>query len=288
MDSARLTLDASTEHDAPRSHLGVRNESVTHGSRNGGTTFGIRNGTGGHRVRNMHAQVMGNGNGAGTIALPRPGTLDLTPADERYEREHGLLARGIKRTFDIVGAVLLVAILAPALLMIAFLIKADSPGPILFRQRRIGQDGRAFSMFKFRTMVDGADAHKPALLHLNQAAEGLFKIDGDPRVTRVGAWLRATSLDELPQLLHVITGKMSLVGPRPLVPEEDARITGSQRRRLQMRPGMTGVWQVGGASAVPIREMVKLDTGYVDDWSLWTDVRVLAETAGHVVLRKGL
>jgi lipopolysaccharide/colanic/teichoic acid biosynthesis glycosyltransferase len=236
----------------------------------------------------MHAQVMGNGSGAGTIALPRPGTLDLTPADERYEREHGLLARGIKRTFDIVGAVLLVAILAPALLMIAFLIKADSPGPILFRQRRIGQDGRAFSMFKFRTMVDGADAHKPALLHLNQAAEGLFKIDGDPRVTRVGAWLRATSLDELPQLLHVITGKMSLVGPRPLVPEEDARITGSQRRRLQMRPGMTGVWQVGGASAVPIREMVKLDTGYVDDWSLWTDVRVLAETAGHVVLRKGL
>ncbi len=172
--------------------------------------------------------------------------------------------------------------------MMAFLIKADSAGPILFRQRRIGQDGRAFSMFKFRTMVEGADAQKSDLLHLNGAAEGLFKIDGDPRVTRVGRWLRATSLDELPQLLHVITGKMSLVGPRPLVPEEDARIIGSQRRRLQVRPGMTGVWQVGGASSIPIHEMVKLDTGYVDGWSLWTDVRLIAETAGHVVLRKGL
>jgi lipopolysaccharide/colanic/teichoic acid biosynthesis glycosyltransferase len=284
MDSARLNSEALAEHDAPRSHRSVRNGSVTHGS----TTRGIRNGSATHRVRNSHAQVMSNGNGAGTIALPRPGTLDLTPTDEQYEREHGLLARGIKRTFDIVGAALMIAILAPAWLMMAVLIKADSPGPILFRQRRIGQDGRAFSMFKFRTMVDGADAQKATLLHLNEAAEGLFKIDGDPRVTRVGHWLRATSLDELPQLLHVITGKMSLVGPRPLVPEEDARIIGSQRRRLQMRPGMTGVWQVGGASSIPIRDMVKLDTSYVDDWSLWTDVRLIAETAGHVVLRKGL
>lgn len=222
------------------------------------------------------------------MALPRPGTLDLTPADERYEREHGLLARGTKRAFDMVGAALMIAILAPAWLMMAFLIKADSAGPILFRQRRIGQDGKAFSMLKFRTMVDGADAQKAALLHLNEAADGLFKIDGDPRVTRVGRWLRATSLDELPQLLHVITGKMSLVGPRPLVPEEDARIIGSQRRRLQMRPGMTGAWQVGGASSVPIREMVKLDTGYVDNWSPWIDVKLITVTAAHVILRKGL
>jgi lipopolysaccharide/colanic/teichoic acid biosynthesis glycosyltransferase len=270
MDAARLNSEALAEHDAPRSHMAVRN------------------GTTNHRIRRTHSGMMSNGSSAGTIALPRPGTLDLTPADKRYEREHGLLARGIKRTFDIVGAALMIAILAPAWLMMAVLIKADSPGPILFRQRRIGQDGRAFSMFKFRTMVDGADAQKAALLHLNEAAEGLFKIDGDPRVTRVGHWLRATSLDELPQLLHVITGKMSLVGPRPLVPEEDARIIGSQRRRLQMRPGMTGVWQVGGASSIPIRDMVKLDTSYVDDWSLWTDVRLIAETAGHVVLRKGL
>jgi lipopolysaccharide/colanic/teichoic acid biosynthesis glycosyltransferase len=232
--------------------------------------------------------MVGNGNGAGTIALPQPGTLDLRRAEEQYERVHGPLGRGVKRAFDLIGALLLVAILAPAWLMIAFLIKADTPGPILFRQRRVGRDGRAFSMFKFRTMVDGADAHKSALLHLNEAADGLFKIDGDPRVTRVGSWLRATSFDELPQLLHVITGKMSLVGPRPLVPEEDALISGSQRRRLQMRPGMTGVWQVGGASSIPILEMVELDTGYVDSWSPWVDVKLLAVTAGHVVMRKGL
>jgi lipopolysaccharide/colanic/teichoic acid biosynthesis glycosyltransferase len=159
---------------------------------------------------------------------------------------------------------------------------------VLFRQLRIGRDGRAFSMLKFRTMVDGADEQKAALRHLNVAADGLFKIDGDPRVTQVGRWLRATSLDELPQLVHVLTGKMSLVGPRPLVPEEDARIMGSQRRRLRMRPGMTGIWQVNGASAIPIREMVKLDAGYVDNWSLWVDAKVLAVTAAHVVMRKSM
>src|SRR5262249_42606359 len=147
---------------------------------------------------------------------------------------------------------------------------------------------KTFSMLKFRTMVDGADEQKTALLHLNEAADGLFKIDGDPRVTQVGRWLRATSLDELPQLLHVVTGKMSLVGPRPLVPEEDAQITGAMRRRLQMRPGMTGVWQVNGASAIPIQEMVELDGGYVDDWSLWLDAKLLLVTAEHVVMRRSM
>jgi lipopolysaccharide/colanic/teichoic acid biosynthesis glycosyltransferase len=229
------------------------------------------------------------GNGAGTIALPPPGTLvEVAPDAEHYEREHGLLGRGIKRMIDLVGATLLVILLAPIWLMIALLIKADSPGPILFRQRRIGRDGKAFSMLKFRTMVDGADAHKPALLHLNEAADGLFKINGDPRVTRVGRWLRATSLDELPQLLHVVTGRMSLVGPRPLVPEEDAQIVGAHRRRLQVRPGMTGAWQVAGASSIPINEMVILDSDYVSDWSLWVDVKLLAVTASHVVRRRGL
>jgi lipopolysaccharide/colanic/teichoic acid biosynthesis glycosyltransferase len=104
----------------------------------------------------------------------------------------------------------------------------------------------------------------------------------------MGTWLRATSLDELPQLFHVVTGKMSLVGPRPLVPEEDELITGANRARLQMRPGMTGVWQVGGASRIPISEMVELDRRYVDEWSLWVDARLLAETAAHVFLRRGL
>ncbi len=214
--------------------------------------------------------------------------LEIAGPTAPYERKHGAVARAAKRTFDVAGALLLIVLLAPALLVIALLIKADSPGPILFRQRRIGRDGQPFSMLKFRTMVDGADSYKPALLHLNQAADGLFKIDGDPRVTRTGNWLRATCLDELPQLLNVMTGKMSLVGPRPLVPEEDAKILGSQRRRLQMRPGMTGAWQVAGASAVPIDEMVELDSGYVEGWSLWGDVKLIAVTGSLVLMRKGI
>jgi len=247
----------------------------------------IREANGSKRIRAAQLQhVITNGNGAGAIAVPRPRRLgELAPA---YVREHGLIARAVKRSCDVVGAILLVAILSPLWAMIALLIKADSPGPILFRQWRIGQDGRPFAMLKFRTMIDGAEAHKPTLLHLNEAGDGLFKISTDPRVTRFGRWLRATCLDELPQLLHVITGRMSLVGPRPLVPEEDVQITGRDRHRLSMRPGMTGVWQVGGASSIPIHEMVRLDSGYLDDWSLWTDVRLIAETAAHVVMRKGL
>jgi lipopolysaccharide/colanic/teichoic acid biosynthesis glycosyltransferase len=233
--------------------------------------------------------VMNNGNGAGAIALPRPGALgEISPAPQSYVGGHGRLARAVKRTFDVVGAVLMMAILAPLWLVIALLIKADSPGPILFRQRRIGKDGKPFWMLKFRTMVDGADAEKPALLHLNEAGEGLFKIGTDPRVTRVGRWMRSTCLDELPQLLHVVTGQMSLVGPRPLVPEEDAQISGQDRHRQSVRPGMTGIWQVGGASAIPINEMVALDRSYVENWSPWLDVKLLAETVLLVVLRKGL
>jgi lipopolysaccharide/colanic/teichoic acid biosynthesis glycosyltransferase len=240
-------------------------------------------------MRETHAQIASGGSRAGTITLPSPGTAPgFAHEGEWYEREHGRFARGLKRTIDLIGAILLLIVLAPLWIPIALLIRTDSPGPILFRQRRIGRDGEAFSMLKFRTMVDGADAHKPTLLHLNEAGDGLFKINQDPRVTRVGRWLRATSLDELPQLLHVVAGRMSLVGPRPLVPEEDARIIGAQRRRLQMRPGMTGVWQVAGASAIPIHEMVVLDSGYINDWSLWLDVKLIAQTGGHVIRRKGI
>ena len=237
-------------------------------------------------ARQMRQRI--SGNGAATAAVSPPEGLEIAAPATPYERQHGPVERATKRAFDVVGALLLIVLLAPALLVIALLIKADSPGPILFRQRRIGRDGRPFSMFKFRTMVDGADSFKPALLHLNEAADGLFKIEGDPRVTRSGNWLRSTCLDELPQLVNVIAGQMSLVGPRPLVPDEDARIRGSQRRRLQMRPGMTGAWQVAGASAIPISEMVELDSGYVEGWSLWSDVKLIAVTASLVLLRKGL
>jgi lipopolysaccharide/colanic/teichoic acid biosynthesis glycosyltransferase len=286
MDSARLEQNASLDHDAPRSHAtGIRSDSLTLAERTG-TIQGTRGGGPRQRVRGVRQTI--NGNGAGAVALPRPGAIEITPADEVYPRQHGPLARGVKRAFDLIGALLMIAVLSPALLVIALLIKSDTPGPVLFRQRRIGRDGKAFWMLKFRTMIDGADDHKHTLLHLNQAADGLFKIDGDPRITRVGNWLRATSLDELPQLLHVVAGKMSLVGPRPLVSEEDEQITGANRSRLQMRPGMTGVWQVGGASRIPIAEMVELDRRYIDGWTLWVDVKLLAETATHVLLRRGL
>ena len=196
-------------------------------------------------------------------------------------------ARWVKRAFDLFGAMLLILLTTPLWLTIALLIKADSRGPVLFRQRRVGRDGRHFNMLKFRTMVDGADARKPGLLHMNQAADGLFKIYDDPRVTGVGRWLRSTWMDELPQLLQVVTGKMSLVGPRPLVPDEDAQIEGEGRARLAVRPGLTGRWQAGGASSIPIDEMVKLDCAYVEDWSLWLDVKLVLKTAWNVVRRRG-
>ena len=200
----------------------------------------------------------------------------------------GAVARALKRTFDLVAVLLLIVLLAPLWLAIALLIKADSPGPILFRQRRIGRDGRSFWIYKFRTMVDGADARKPALIHLNDAAEGLFKISDDPRVTKIGRWLRATCLDEAPQLINALIGQMSLVGPRPLVPDEDAQIRGVYRERLKARPGMTGPWQVNGASAIPIHEMVLLDRYYIETWSLWLDLKLLLKTASLVLARRGL
>jgi lipopolysaccharide/colanic/teichoic acid biosynthesis glycosyltransferase len=197
------------------------------------------------------------------------------------------VATAAKRVVDIALSALLLAIGAPLFLLFALLIKADSPGPVLFRQPRVGRHGEVFGMLKFRTMTRDAESRKLALLELNEAPDGLFKISADPRVTRIGRFLRTTSLDELPQLLHVLTGRMSLVGPRPLVPEEDALIDGGNRQRLEMRPGMTGPWQVAGASRIPIREMVVLDREYVAGWSVLGDLGLLVRTAPHVLRRRG-
>jgi lipopolysaccharide/colanic/teichoic acid biosynthesis glycosyltransferase len=166
-------------------------------------------------------------------------------------------------------------------------IKIDSPGPALFRQRRIGRDDEEFEMLKFRTMADGADGQKAKLRALNEA-DGLFKIAEDPRITRIGRLLRRTALDELPQLLNVLRGDMSLVGPRPLVPEDDQGIVGWQRRRLHLTPGITGHWQVLGSARVPLQEMVKIDYLYGANWSLWGDVKLLLRTIGYIMSRRGL
>jgi exopolysaccharide biosynthesis polyprenyl glycosylphosphotransferase len=195
--------------------------------------------------------------------------------------------RAIKRAVDICGAAALLVMAVPVGVAIALAVRLTSPGPIFFRQRRIGRDGRPFSMWKFRSMVRDAEARKQHLRARNEA-HGLFKIADDPRVTSVGRFLRQTSLDELPQLFNVLRGDMSLVGPRPLVPDEDSAIAGWHRRRLYMRPGMTGVWQVMGSARVPMAEMVELDNLYVVSWSPWLDLKIVIRTLRVVLTRRGM
>jgi lipopolysaccharide/colanic/teichoic acid biosynthesis glycosyltransferase len=186
------------------------------------------------------------------------------------------------------GAALGLLAISPLMIAVAVAVKLDSRGPVFFRQLRVGRHGQRFFMLKFRTMVPEADVLKDSLRDRNEALEGLFKIAADPRVTRVGGFLRRTALDELPQLFNVVAGEMSLVGPRPLVIEEDQQIEGWHRRRLELMPGMTGPWQILGPSRVPLKEMVTLDYLYVANWSLWTDVKILLRTVPHVLGRRGL
>jgi exopolysaccharide biosynthesis polyprenyl glycosylphosphotransferase len=192
-----------------------------------------------------------------------------------------------KRVFDICGAVPGLIAISPVIVVIAILIKLDSRGPVFFRQVRVGREGKKFRMWKFRTMIVGADERKAELAALNEA-DGLFKIADDPRITRIGSILRKYSLDELPQLFNVLCGEMSLVGPRPLILDEDARITGLDRRRLHLLPGMTGHWQILGSARIPLTEMVKLDYRYVAGWSLWSDVKILVRTVPYVIARRGM
>jgi exopolysaccharide biosynthesis polyprenyl glycosylphosphotransferase len=192
----------------------------------------------------------------------------------------------IKRALDVTAAALGLLVLSPLLAAIALAVKLDSRGPVLYRQRRMGRDA-GFQMLKFRSMVDGADDLKASLRHLNEADGIMFKIAADPRVTRVGRWLRRTSLDELPQLWNVLRGEMSLVGPRPLVPDEDDQVMGWHRARLDLTPGLTGPWQVAGRTRVPFQEMVKMDYLYVAEWSLWNDLRLVLRTLPIVLLGRG-
>ena len=170
--------------------------------------------------------------------------------------------------------------------LFAIAIKLDSSGPVLFRQTRVGRDGTPFEMVKFRSMIDGADALKDGLRTHNEA-DGLFKIDDDPRITRVGRWLRRSGVDELPQLFNVLAGSMSLVGPRPLVIDEDDNVTGFDRDRLALTPGITGRWQTLGAARVPLAEMVKIDYLYIANWSLWSDFKIILETISYLAHARG-
>jgi exopolysaccharide biosynthesis polyprenyl glycosylphosphotransferase len=194
----------------------------------------------------------------------------------------------VKRGLDLVGASIAIIVLSPILVAIALAIRVSSPGPALFKQPRVGRDGELFLMLKFRSMYTGSETQRQELQQHNEAADGLFKIAEDPRTTSVGKLLRRSSLDELPQLFNVLRGEMSLVGPRPLVEEEDRQIEGRHRRRLHLKPGMTGHWQILGSSRIPLREMVTIDYLYVANWSLWNDVKLLMRTVPYVLARRGL
>ena len=195
--------------------------------------------------------------------------------------------RGLKRALDLVVASAALLVLGPLFGLVALLIRFDSHGPAFFRQPRIGENGRSFRIWKFRTMTADADERKAEYAHLNihdgpNGDPRMFKIHDDPRVTRVGRFLRRCSIDELPQLFNVIRGDMSIVGPRPLIPDEHQYVTDWAERRLALRPGMTGLWQVLGRNGIGFDEMVRLDYVYVNTWSLWNDLRLMARTVPAV------
>jgi exopolysaccharide biosynthesis polyprenyl glycosylphosphotransferase len=192
-----------------------------------------------------------------------------------------------KRAFDlVVGTIALVA-LSPVILVAAIAVATGSRGPVLYRQTRLGHRGRPFTMLKLRTMVRDADARLPEVAERNEAADPLFKIARDPRITRVGRVLRRFSIDELPQLLHVLRGTMSLVGPRPPLPREAERYEERHFDRLEVRPGITGLWQVSGRSDLSFEDYVRLDVFYIENWSVAYDLFILLKTVQAVLLGRG-
>lgn len=191
------------------------------------------------------------------------------------------------RVVDVAGSLLLLGLLAPLFLLISILIRLDTPGPILYRQTRCGLNGRRFTLYKFRSMVQDAEEKKKGLINFNLMRGPVFKMKNDPRITRVGKILRRLSLDELPQLYNVLKGDMSFVGPRPPLPEEVEKYKGWQRRRLSMKPGITGLWQVSGRNQIDFEDWIKLDLEYIDNWSLWLDLKIILKTIPAVLSGKG-
>ena len=193
----------------------------------------------------------------------------------------------VKRCVDLAGAAVLLTLLSPFFLILAVLIKMDSPGPVFFRQKRVGLHGRVFPMVKFRSMVQDAETQVSALRHRNEIQGQAFKVADDPRRTRLGCFLRRSSLDELPQLWNVLRGQMSMVGPRPPLPDEVAAYDVWHRRRLSMKPGMTGLWQIGARSEPEFDRWVEKDLEYIDTWSLWLDFKIMARTVPAMLLGEG-
>jgi len=212
----------------------------------------------------------------------------LEPVSEDWEHV-GLTGwkATIKRIIDVCLASITLVILLPLMVAIAIVIKLDSKGPALFKQTRVGKSGRKFILYKFRSMLHNAEQIRDSLMHLNEADGPVFKIGRDPRITRTGSFIRKTSLDELPQLINVLRGDMSLVGPRPPLPCEVEKYSERQWRRLKVTPGVTCIWQVSGRSDVPFDRWVEMDIEYIRNQSLWLDFKILLKTIPTVLLQRG-
>ena len=209
-----------------------------------------------------------------------------SPAAEAHAQD-GFYQRYGKRALDVVGAVIGLVLSAPLMLLAALAITIESRGPILYRSTRVGRSGRPFTFYKLRSMVNGADRHRHHLSHLNECDGPVFKISRDPRVTVIGRFLRTTSLDELPQLWNVLRGDMSLVGPRPPIPDEVSHYQPWQIRRLDVRPGLTCLWQISGRSRIGFEEWMRLDLAYIQRRSFRLDLRILLRTIPAVLSREG-
>jgi lipopolysaccharide/colanic/teichoic acid biosynthesis glycosyltransferase len=199
-------------------------------------------------------------------------------------------SRRLKRGFDLVACTVGLLLLSPLFVFLACCVRIDSPGPVFYKQLRSGRRGKIFRMYKFRTMAIDADDRLASLMHLNVHSHDprLYKLLGDPRITRFGAILRRTSLDELPQLMNVLKGEMSLIGPRPLMMIEDRHVQGPSRLRAEVKPGVTGPWQVAGGNELSFEEMLRLDHDYVMKWSFWRDLKLLALTPLAIYRRRGI
>ena len=257
-----------TGYPPPASANGYANGSATALHSGGGNSIVVPSG----------ALRSAGGSGAAAGALYAPAATEL--------REAFYLARG-KRWLDVAGALIGLVGSAPILLVAAAAIKLESRGPMLYCSKRIGRGGRPFTFLKLRSMVDGADSRRHHLSHLNETDGPVFKMSRDPRVTRVGRFLRATSIDELPQLWNVLRGDMSLVGPRPPLTEEVAQYEPWQLRRLEVRPGITCLWQISGRSRIGFQEWMRLDLEYIRQQSLALDLRILIRTIPAVLSREG-
>lgn len=200
---------------------------------------------------------------------------------------HSLYYQNVKRTMDIAFSLLGILLTTPLWVLIAFCIKCDSKGPIIFKQVRIGRGGKPFTLYKFRSMRIGSEDEKEKLKHLSTAEGPIFKIKDDPRITRAGHFLRRLTLDEIPQLVNVLKGEMSLVGPRPPLPEEVAVYNSLQKKRLDVTPGLTCLWQVSGRSEISFAEWIQLDLYYIQHQSLLLDIKILVRTIPAVLSRRG-